>query len=167
MPKSMPLSATSATCLPTKAFGGRFPAKAFDGRLEWRPSLWPLVVLAALIVLAPFAVLVSEMPRGVAWPLALAASTYGGWLFRREQRKPSRMFVFSRDDAPVLLDGEAVDEVTVHWRGPLAFVRWRDADGCVHRLAWWPDTLPPARRRELRLAAPTPMAAPDAASMAP
>jgi toxin CptA len=138
-----------------------------DGRLEWRPSCWPLAVLAALTMLAPFAVLVSEMPRGAAWPLALAASVYGGWLFRREHLKPPRMFVFPGDDGPVLLDGEAVDEVTVRWRGPLAFVRWRDSDGRAHRLGWWPDTLPPARRRELRLAAPAPVAAPDAASMAP
>ncbi len=118
-------------------------------------------------MLAPFAVLVSEMPRSAAWPVALAASAYGGWLFRREQRRPPRTFVFPGDDAPVLLDGEAVDEVTVLWRGPLAFVRWRDADGSAHRLGWWPDTLPPARRRELRLATPPPLAAPDAASMAP
>lgn len=167
MPKSMRSSATSASRPPTRASGGRLPAKAFDGRLEWRPSCWPLAVLAALTVLAPFAVLVSEMPRSAAWPLALAASVYGGWLFRREQRRPPRTFVFPGDDAPVLLDGEAVDEVTVQWRGPLAFVRWRDADGSTHRLGWWPDTLPPARRRELRLAAPPPLAAPDAASMAP
>ena len=88
------------------------------------------------------------MPRGAAWLLALAASTYGGWLLRREQRKPPRMFVFPGDDGPVLLDGEAVDGVTVQWRGPLAFVRWRDADGGAHRLVWWPDTLPRERRRE-------------------
>jgi toxin CptA len=121
----------------------------------------------ALTALAPFAVLVSEMPRGAGWPLALAASVHGAWLFRREYLKPPRMFVFPGDDGPVLLDGEAVDEVAVQWRGPLAFVRWRGADGRAHRLGWWPDTLPPARRRELRLAAPAPMAAQDAASMAP
>lgn len=158
MPTSMRSSATSVSRPANRG--------AFDGRLEWRPSCWPLAILVALTLLAPFAVLVSEMPRSAAWPLALVASMYGGWLFRREQRKLPRMFVFS-GDAPVLLDDEAIDDVTVQWRGPLAFVRWRDAHGRIHRLGWWPDTLPPARRRELRLAAPASVAAPDAASMAP
>ncbi len=159
-------SATSASRLAAKTSRAK-RVKAFDVRLEWRPSRWSLAVLAVLTVLAPFAVLVSEMPRSAAWPLALAASMYGGWLFRRQQREPPRMFVFPGDDAPVLLDGEAIDGLTVQWRGPLAFVRWRDAQGRIQRLGWWPDTLPPARRRELRLATPAPVGAPDAASMAP
>ena len=77
------------------------------------------------------------------------------------------MFVFAGEGAPVLLDGDPVADVAVAWRGSLAFVRWRGENGRIHRLGWWPDTLPSARRRELRLAAPAPAAAPDAASMAP
>ena len=158
MPNSMRSSAASASCPPIEAFGGR---------LEWRPSRWPLAVLAALTLLAPFAVLVSEMPRAAAWPLALAALLHGLWSIRQERRRPRCVFVFAGDGAPVLLDGAVIDGVTVRWRGSLAFVRWRGEDGRVHRRSWWPDTLPPARRRELRLAAPAQAAAPDAASMAP
>lgn len=77
------------------------------------------------------------------------------------------MFVFASNDAPILLDGAVIDDVKVTWRGPLAFVRWRDPSGRIRRLAWWPDTLPPAARRELRLAAPGGEAAPRTASMAP
>jgi toxin CptA len=55
----------------------------------------------------------------------------------------------------------------LQWRGPLAFLRWRDSDGRMHRLAWWPDVLPVAARRELRLAALDGAGAVPAASMAP
>ncbi|MEE7566640.1 hypothetical protein HH297_09445, partial [Xanthomonas sp. Kuri4-3] len=40
----------------------------------------------------------------------------------------------------------------VEWRGPLAQLSWRDGRR-RERLLFWPDTLPPAQRRELRLAA--------------
>lgn len=167
MTNSMRSSAASANCPPTRALGGGPPARAFGSRIAWRPSRWLLAILAALTLLAPFAVLASEMPRMVAWPLALAALLHGLWSIGRERRRSPCVFVFAGDDVPVLLDGEAIDGVTVQWRGPLAFVRWRGSDGRVHRRSWWPDTLPPARRRELRLAAPAPVAASGAASMAP
>jgi toxin CptA len=50
------------------------------------------------------------------------------------------------------VDGQIVDGLRVDWRGPLAFVAWRDAEGRVVRRSLWPDTLSAARRRELRLA---------------
>jgi toxin CptA len=112
-------------------------------------------------------VLVSEMPRTAAWPLAVAILIYGGGLARREWRRPRRELVFPHGDAPVLVDGRPARDVALQWRGPLAFLRWRDEHGRLHRLAWWPDTLPPARRRELRLAAAAREAAPGRASMAP
>ncbi len=121
-------------------------------RLDWRPSRWLIGALLLLGLLAAFSVLVSEMPRLLAWPSAVAALAGSIWRACREWRKPARAFVFPGDDRPVLLDGEAV-EAQVQWRGPLAFVRWRSRDGRSGHLAWWPDTLPAARRRELRLAA--------------
>lgn len=102
-------------------------------RLEWRPSRWVVGALLALSVLAPFAVLQSEMPRAWAWPLAAAAAAYGLWRARREARKPTRSV-----DWPI-------DGAKVEWRGPLLFVR---APGLT--LAWWPDTLDPATSSELR-----------------
>ncbi|MEZ0472104.1 hypothetical protein [Luteimonas salinilitoris] len=140
------------------------PARA---EIPWRPSRWLLAILAVMTPLAAFAVLASEMPRLVAWPLALAALGHGLALLRREARRPARSFVFAGAAAPVSLDGKPVMDVTLRWRGPLAFLHWRDPRGRAQRLAWWPDTLPPARRRELRLAAPDPQAARRAASMAP
>ncbi len=117
--------------------------------------------------LAMLSVLASEMTRAVAWPLALATLVYGVCLAHREWRHPPIELAFSGDRGPVLVDGEPVAEVLLRWRGPLAFLRWRDRDGRRHRLVWWPDTLPVATRRELRLAAPDREAARGRPSMAP
>jgi len=107
------------------------------------------------------------MPRPLAWPLALAALACGGWTLRRERARPVRSLVLAGAQAPVLVDGQPVADFELQWRGPLAFASWRDAHGRRQRLAWWPDTLPPALRRELRLAAPAHAAARGHASMAP
>lgn len=159
MPHSSSSSSASAPCRP--------PVEAIAGRLEWRPSRWLLAVLLVMTPLAALSLLASEMPAVAAWPLAAAASAYGAWLARREWRRPRCEFVFRGNAAPVLVDGEAVTDFGLQWRGPLAFVRWRDAGGRLRCLAWWPDTLPAARRRELRLAAPDGEAAPRAPSVAP
>lgn len=123
--------------------------------------------MVLLGLLAAVALLASEMPRTWAWPLAVVALGYAGWLARREARKPAQAWFWPGTDLPATIDGAVARDVEVAWRGPLAFVRWRDADGRVRRRSWWPDTLPPARRRELRLAAPSAQASPAAASMAP
>jgi toxin CptA len=78
---------------------------------------------------------------------------YSFFSIRQQRRKPVRQLVFPGGDSPVQIDGVAVESVVVQWRGPLAFVTWRESSGGRQRLSWWPDTLPPERRRELRLAA--------------
>lgn len=122
-------------------------------RLEWRPSRLLQGLLVALAAAAAFSVLVSEMPRMAAWPLAVLALAHGIWLARREGRKPRRALWFPGDGRAATVDGQRVEEAQVTWRGPLAFVRWRVGAGRWQRLAWWPDTLPARTRRELRLAA--------------
>jgi toxin CptA len=136
-------------------------------RLEWRPSRWLSSALLVLTLAAPLAVLVSEMPRAAAWPLAVAAAVHGLCLLWREHRRARPVLAFRGEDAVVEVDGAAVTATEVCWRGPLAFVSWRDGHGRRHRLSWWPDTLPAASRRELRLAAPLPSQAGRAASVAP
>ncbi|GAA3919629.1 hypothetical protein [Luteimonas lutimaris] len=149
MPHSTRSSSTSAPC-----------------RLERRAS--PLLTCTLLLIglAASFAVLASEMPRAAAWPLALAALAYGAWLARREGRKPAAELVIAADGRATV-DGRQVDAISVRWRGPAAFVQWRDDDGRRCRHVFLPDTLPAARRRELRLAAPAARPARRAASMAP
>ena len=140
MPNSLRSSSVSAPC-----------------RLEWRPSLWLLAALLILSLLAPLSVLGSDLPRALAWPLAMAAGAYGLWLVRCEAGRTKRLLVLggARDPGGPLdtLDGRPLQACHIAWRGPLAFIHMIDRDGRNERLAWWPDTLPPPLRRELRLAA--------------
>ncbi|MFC3715363.1 hypothetical protein ACFONC_04265 [Luteimonas soli] len=103
----------------------------------------------------------------MAWPLALAAMAHGAWLAWREARAVRGELVIPGADGRASIDGRAVDGLSVRWRGPIAFVQWRDGDGHCHRHVFFPDTLPAARRRELRLAAPAPAPARRASSVAP
>jgi toxin CptA len=141
MQQSTRWSGTSAPCGPDPC------------RIAWRPSRWAIGALILLAALAPFAVLQSEMPRPAAWPLAALAAAWGLHSAWREACKPARAFAFHPDTGTASLDGRPLALAEVQWRGPLAFLRWRDAAGQGGRLAWWPDTLPAAQRRELRLAA--------------
>ena len=125
-----------------------------------------MVALLALGAFAAFSVVLSEMPRPFAWPLALMAAGYGAGLARRESHRPPHQAVWPIDGSP-LLDGLALQDAQLQWRGPLAFLRWRDCEGHLQHLAWWPDTLPPPSRRELRLAAASSVGTRSAASMAP
>jgi toxin CptA len=136
-------------------------------RLEWRPSNWVYLVLLALGALAAFCVLASEMPRALAWPMAAAALAHGAGIARGYRRQPARIFVLRGHPLVIEVDGVAVRAWRLRWRGPLAFLGWRDAAGRAHHCSWWPDTLPPGRRRELRLAATAGPAAPAAPSVAP
>lgn len=149
MPHSIRSSSASAPC-----------------RLDWRPSRWLAIALCLLGVLAGLSLLASEMPATAAWPLALLAVGEGIRLARGTMRSPRRILVWPYDGMPTL-DGVALNAAELHWRGPLAFLRWRDAGGRVQRLTWWPDVLPAAARRELRLAALESSGAAVAASMAP
>jgi toxin CptA len=123
--------------------------------------------LIALGLLSACSVLASEMPRAMAWPMAIVTAGYGGWLARREHRRPPRQLVWPVGDMPVTLDGEPLQRVQLSWRGPLAFLRWRTGDGDAGHLAWWPDTLSAMQRRELRLAVQQRPAAQAFATMAP
>lgn len=121
-------------------------------RLELRPSPWLQAALLVLSLLGPVALWLSEAPAALAWPLGLTALVWGVWSIRRERRRPVRTLLLPCE-GPVLVDADAVDEFALDWRGPFAFLSWRDAQGRVQRHALWPDTLPPPLRRELRLAA--------------
>lgn len=136
-------------------------------RFEWRPSRWLIAALCVLAVLAGVALWTSDLGPRLAWPLAASALGYGLWLAHRESRKPPNDILIHVAGARVVVDGERVDDFRVDWRGVLAFARWRNGEGRVHRRVWWPDTLPAATRRELRLAAPVETSPRDAASMAP
>lgn len=130
-------------------------------RCELRPSRWLIGAMLVLSALAPIAVLASAMPHALAWPLAVFAVAAGLRMAWREHRLPALGVVIDADGR-ASIDGNSVDAFRVDWRGPLAFLTWRDADGRLRRRSLWPDTLPPASRRELRLAVP-----PDGDGQAP
>lgn len=140
-------------------------------RIEWHPSRWLLSALALLALAAPVALIASELPAQLAWPLAAAALLRGSWQFHREASSARRVVEFrcmpGSAAAVTCIDGVAVAAAVVQWRGPLAFLSWRMPDGRRGHLAWGPDTLPPTLRRELRLAAPGPRSTGARASMAP
>lgn len=157
MPNSPDLSIASAPCPPVESFGGR---------IEWRPSRLLSLALVVTGVLAGLSVIASEMPLAWSIPLAVLAASEGVRLARRELARPVQWLVMGANSGTTL-GGQPVSELTVQWRGPLAFMRFRAADRRWRRLAWWPDTLDSSGRRELRLAVPVQATAQPATSMAP
>lgn len=135
-------------------------------RLDWAPSRWLTAALLALALLAPLSLLASDLPAVVALPLALLAGIRGVRELRRHARQPPRALVVPAGAGVARCDEVSMASLHVRWRGPLAFLRWRDPDGRVQRLVFWPDTLPVAARRELKLAMYKREAAGGGASMA-
>jgi toxin CptA len=135
-------------------------------RIEWRPSGVAAAALAALAVLGPLALTASNLPRELAWPLALAAAAWGVHDTRRYLRQPRQAWVLPPGGSPASCDGQPVEGACIAFRGPLAVLRWRSPGGGWHRRMFWPDVLDAPGRRELRVAAMQREAAPDRRSMA-
>jgi len=134
-------------------------------RSDWKPSAVLCGALIALGLLAAVSILASDLPRWGAWSASIVVAGWGVWLAKREsRRKPIRLSW--RGDGVLFVDGERVEAAELHWRGSLAFLSWRTGNKS-RRLAWWPDTLPAAGRRELRLAAMAAEAAHRQARVAP
>lgn len=124
------------------------------------------MALALLGVLGACSVLASGLPRGAAWLVAIAALLDGARAARREGMRRCVRVTWGADGG-LFVGAEPVQVPRVQWRGGLVLLRWRDGRGRRNALAWWPDTLPAARRRELRLAAERAATAGAATSMAP
>ena len=120
-------------------------------RIEWRPSRVLAAALMLLGVLGAVSLLASEVPASVAWLLALGSLANGARLAKKEAGRPSLQLAWTSRGLEV--EGRKVDDPGMDWRGPMVFLRWRDADGRPCRVSWWPDTLDGHARRELRLAA--------------
>lgn len=135
------------------------------GCIDWRPSRLLSAGLALIGLLAAFAVVASELPAPLSWPLAALAMGWGAALARRELRRPPRRLRLAGTRA--WLDEAPIAQPRLHWRGPLARLEFRAADGRRGRLLWWPDCLDGHARRELRLAAAVAVSAPAPRSVAP
>lgn len=149
MSKSHRSSSASATC-----------------RLKWRPSRLIAAWLLALALLAPLSLLYSNLPRMAAWLLAplCCLAALQAW---HRYRHAGSMHLHVRAEGPLDVDGVPMRDWRLRWRGPLAFITWRDGAGRRHALSFWPDTLPPEVRRELRLATPASLGTSSTAGMAP
>lgn len=131
-------------------------------RLEWRPSRLHCAALALLGALAAMSCVLSAAP----WPwrigAAMLACFEGIRLARREGAREPVQLQFSADYRVLRLGPPGcalrLVRLRIHVRGTLASLSGQDEHGRVHRLSWWPDTLGPAGRRVLRLAAGTPIA---------
>lgn len=144
MPSSPHSSPVSATCRPR--------LEASVARLEWQPSRLLSALLVLLGVLAATAVFASELPTAAAACLAAAALLHGLRLAARERGRACVRVVWDGRSGRVSVDDAPAADGRLHWRGPLALLRWRDAQGRVRRLAFWPDVLDAGQRRALRLA---------------
>jgi toxin CptA len=143
MPHSQAWSSGSAHC--------RSRTEAAGAGLQWRPSRWLVAAQCVLGALGAVSLLASALPPPAGRALAVLACGWGMASAWRLARQEARLLHWPADGARPTLDGEPMAEARLHWRGPLAFLRWRDRGGCVRHLSWWPDTLPPGARRELRL----------------
>lgn len=136
-------------------------------RLEWVPSRLLVAILAGLGALGACSALASELPRGAAWLLAAAAVAYAALLCARHLRTTGVAVTWNGRTGTATIDGVAAQEASLRWRGPIAFLHWRDGARRRRCLVFWPDVLDPGRRRELRLATGPAHASPRSPSMAP
>lgn len=124
-------------------------------RIDWRPSRWLLAGLVALGLLASASLLMSALPRIPAVLSAFVALAWAGRLAWREAQRPPCALVLAGQGVPVQwlrgAEVESLHDPQLHLRGPLAVLRGRDRQGRRHSFSWWPDTLPVASRRQLRL----------------
>ncbi|HVJ36675.1 MAG TPA: hypothetical protein VM687_02605 [Stenotrophomonas sp.] len=109
--------------------------------------------MLAWVLLGAASLYLSALPP---WPTLAAVvmlAGVGAVQARRLARQRPRILSIPWGDAPACVDGLPVAELRVEWHGPLAWVSWQRGPGRRQCLMFWPDTLPPRRRRELHLAA--------------
>jgi len=138
MPNSLRSSTLSANC-----------------RLEWRSSRQERAALGLLSVLGACSLLQCDLPAAWAWPAAGLALVWGGYCLWMHGKQSCREFLICPDIEACRIGGQPPSRLDLRWRGPLLFIRWKHpAQRRWHHAVFWPDTLPAAKRRELRLAVP-------------
>lgn len=139
-------------------------SRSSECRLDWRPSRALAVAMIVLGLLAALSLALCALPLLAKLPASLAAAGQGLWLARRELRRPACTLHWPGGDTPATISlpgtravptdpGQTWTHLRLHMRTGIAVLGGRDPSGRMHRLAWWPDTLPSSSRRQLRLAA--------------
>jgi toxin CptA len=108
-------------------------------------------------LLALLSLRLSGVPTSVAGVLAICVVIYCAVSIQRELKREPFTFIWAGGDAAAVLNfgdrQQVLSGLSLSMRGPLATIRGRDADDRHRTYLWWPDTLPSAARRQLRLAA--------------
>lgn len=120
-------------------------------RCDWRPSRWLTCALLGLAVLAAISIVNCRLEPGYAWPLGVCVLGCGLLQTRAELRKPGRSILIPQPPSSPCIDAMPVERIELLERGPLLVLRWWLGKQS-QQLLFWPDTLPRAQRRELRLA---------------
>jgi hypothetical protein len=122
-------------------------------RLDWQPSRLLQAALILLGLLAAVAVLGSNAPSALRWPIGLLAFAWGLVCAGGEARRTRPCFVLPGGGEPPRVDGQAVRDLRLRRRGPLTVLAWQDPTGRWRHRCCCPDSLSRQARRELTLAA--------------
>ena len=126
-------------------------------RIDWRPSPGLRLALAVLALLALASLWLSALPAPLAVAGSVAVMAYAIRLHRNEAARVAFTLAWNSSESTAELNfgrhSQSLNDVRVLQRGPLAALQGRDELGRRQRYVWWPDTLPSAARRQLRLAA--------------
>jgi toxin CptA len=123
--------------------------------------------LAGLVPCVWYSLYLSALP---AWAGSLAGMLVSGVAVSQARalaRVPPRKLRVPWGKAPACVAGVPVADLRIEWLGPLVRVSWRRGPRRRAGMLFWPDTLPPARRRELRLAARSRVVSSSRPAMAP
>ena len=125
-------------------------------RIDWRPSRALAFAIGLLGLLAALSVFMSALPGPVAALSAMLALAHASMQARRELRREPFCLIWAGGGAQATLNfagrAQSLSGPKLSLRGPLASLHGRDEQGRNQRFLWWPDTLPSAARRQLRLA---------------
>ena len=118
------------------------------------------------MVAAPWLIGATDLPTAWHPPATLMYWLCAGLLMAHALSRPPRLLWLQALPRPLLLDGVELEQPTLHVRGPWLQLRW-EGPGRGGSLLFWPDTLVPAQRRELRLAVRARAISSKAQTMAP
>ncbi|AXI82866.1 hypothetical protein FUT69_08840 [Xylella taiwanensis] len=110
-----------------------------------------MVALFALTLLACIALVRCDVGTTLRWIGIFLVACGGAWELRCVACQPCCALLIPDGNVPALVDGMLVVDLRVSWYGPLVTVSWCVPDSRRMRLLFWPDILPAAMRRELRL----------------
>lgn len=131
------------------------PGTRMTRRIDWRPSRVLIGALGLIGLSALLSLWLSALPASVASLLAGAVAIHSAMLIRRELQREQFTLAWAGDETTATLNfgarTQSLTEPKLSLRGPLASLHGKDEAGRSQRYLWWPDTLPSAARRELRL----------------